>query len=128
MPAFARPDSVPDPYWNCGCHPDVVERLWDQIGAGLPSGCRCLVHGTPALVHPGSGAILAIGIGTQYGLRLPGALAADAIKAGAKTRTVWTNGGDMDTQRELGDDWVFGAWLPDELSWFKRVYEMFDHA
>ncbi len=125
-PAFAQRSKVPDPYYDCGCHPDIVERLWDQIGAALPADCRCLIHGTPALTQPKSGVILAIGIGTQYGLRLPGSLATDATKAGAKTSTTWTGGGDMDTRRDLGDDWVFGAWLPNELIWCKAVYEMFD--
>jgi hypothetical protein len=35
--AFRDPN---DPYIRCGSHPDVVERVWDQLGHGLPSGCR----------------------------------------------------------------------------------------
>jgi hypothetical protein len=127
--AHAPWDSVEDAYYGCGCHPEIVERVWDQIGAALPSDCRCLVHGTPALVHPKARVILAIGIGTKYGLRLPGTLATEATKMGAKTYTVWSLGlGDMDIRRDLGEDWVFGAWLADELSWCRRVYESFDHA
>jgi hypothetical protein len=42
--------------------------------------------------------------------------------------TTWSYGGDMDTRRDLGEDWIFGAWLADELSWCRRVYEMFDHS
>lgn len=125
---FAPHDSVENAYYLCGCHPDIVERVWDQIGETLPADCRCLVHGTPALVHSTSGIILAIGIGTQYGLRLPGLLATEATKAGAKTYTTWAGGGGMDAQRDLGDDWVFGAWLKDELSWCRQVYENIDHA
>jgi hypothetical protein len=79
----------------------------------------------PALVDPESGIILAIGIGTQYGLRLPRPFGINAIKAGAKTVTTWSTGGSMDIQRELGDDWIFGAWLPDEVIWCKKVIEMF---
>lgn len=127
-PAYAPPDAAEDPYYECGCHPEIVERLWDQIGAALPKDCRCLVHGVPALVHPRSGVILAIGIGTQYGLRLPGAFRSEAMRAGARTVTTWTTGGSMDTQRDLGEDWVFGAWLANELTWCHGVYEIFDHA
>ena len=126
-PAFAPHDAVQDADCRCGCHPDIVERLWDQIGASLPEDCRCLVYGAPALVHS-SGVILAIGIGTQYVLHLPGSLATEATKAGAKTSATWSDGGDMDTRRDLGDDWIFGGWLADELLWCKTVYEMFDHA
>ena len=128
VPVVSRPDSVPQPYYQCGCHPDIVERLWDQIGAALPADCRCLVHGTPTLVHPQTCVILAIGIGTQYGLRCPGGLATAAIKAGAKTSTTWSGGGEMETRRDLGEDWVFGAWLPEELNWCRSVYEGFNPA
>ncbi len=128
MPAFAPRGSVPDPYYGCGCHPDIVERLWDQIGRALPADCRCLVHGTPALAHPKTGVILAIGIGTQYGLRLPGVLGLEATKAGAKTHTIWSGGSQMDIRHDLGEDWVFGAWLKEELNWCKKMYEISEHS
>jgi len=124
--AFALPSKVPDPYYDCGCHPEIVARLWDQIGSVLPADCRCMIHGTPALAHSRSGVILAIGIGTQYGLRLAGPLAIEAVRAGAETITTWSNGSKMDARRELGEDWVFGAWLSNELIWCKAVYEIFD--
>lgn len=127
-PVFAAHDAVQDPYWKCGSHPEIVERLWDQIGASLPEDCRCLVHGTPALVHPKARVIFGIGIGTQYGLLLPGSLSTEATRAGAKTVTTWSGGGDMDIRRELGDDWIFGHWLAEELSWCKTAYEMLGDA
>ena len=55
QPPVASPDTVGDPYYGQGSHPDVVERVWDQLGASLPTDCRCLVYGTPALVDPASG-------------------------------------------------------------------------
>ena len=123
---FADRNSIPQPYYNCGCHPDIVERIWDGIGVALPTDCSGLVYGTPALVHPRSAVIFALGIGTQYGLLLPGGLAVEAVKAGAKLQTKWSSGGTMEIQRELGTDWVFGAWLANEPSWCRRVYELFD--
>jgi hypothetical protein len=118
---------MPDPYKLCGCHPEIVERLWDQIGAPLPADCRGLVYCNPALVHPKSGVIFAIGLGTWYGLRLPGSLASEAAKGGAKTCFKFSTG-DMDIRRALGEEWVFGGFIPNELVWCKNAYEVFDHA
>ena len=127
-PAFASWDCVPDPYSWCGTHPDIVEYLWDKIGKALSADCRGLVYGTPALVQPKSGVIFALGNGTRYNLRLPGTLATMAIEGGAKTFVHWSTGDHTDIQKEYGEDWVFGAFLPNELIWCKQVYEMFDYA
>lgn len=123
---FALPDGSVDPYYGCGCHPDIVERLWDQIGAALPVDSRCLVYGTPALVHPDSGVVLGIGVGTQYALRLPGSYGEKAIMAGAKTNTIWSGGDTLDIRRDFGDEWVFGAWITEEPTWCEEVYRLFD--
>jgi len=126
-PAFAPWDSVPDPYSGCGCHPDIVEYLWDRIGKALPADCRGLVYGTPGLVQPKSGVILALGNGTSYGLRLPRALISQAIKEGAKMIMHWSDGGLTDAQKEYGDDWLFGSFSQNDPIWCKQVYEVFDH-
>ena len=125
-PIFASCDSAEDPYYACGCHPEIVERLWDRINPLLTADSRCLIYGDPALVHPASGVILAIGLGTQYGLYLPQPLASQARSAGAATSIKWSTGDYMDIQLELGEDWVFGAWLPNELIWCQEVFEKFN--
>ncbi|MDX2227144.1 MAG: hypothetical protein SFY92_08675 [Verrucomicrobiae bacterium] len=128
MPAFAAWNSVPDPYYGCGCHPDIVERLWDRIGPALPKNGRCLIHGTPALAHPKSGVILALGIGTQYGLRLTTSLADEAIRAGAKKENIWSDGSRMNIQDTLGNDWFFGCWSSNESAWCRTVYDWMEHS
>jgi len=125
---FALPDTVVDPYNNCGSHPDVVHVIWDVINPALPSDCRGLVYGCPTLVQPNSGVILAIGIGTDYCLRLPGELGIEAIKLGAKTFIKWTAGNTMDVRGELGEDWVSGFGGFTKLVWCKQVYEMFNQS
>ena len=115
-----------NPYMDAGCHPDIVERIWDQIGAVLPSDCRSLVHGVPSLTHPVSGAILAIGMGTAYGLRLAEAGLSAALAAGAKTATNWgAGGGSTDIQMTCGPDWVFGGWATAELEWCRDAFAAF---
>ena len=105
----ASPRSVADPYQGQGCHPDIVHRVWDELGSGLPVECRCLVHGTPALVHDRSGVIIAIGNGTQYNLRLTVDDLPEARANGASTRTRWSDGTEMDSTTELGPDWTKGG-------------------
>jgi hypothetical protein len=108
---IARHDAIPaaQAYMHCGCHPDVVERLWDQLGAALPQDSRCLIYGTPALVHP-CGLNLAVGMGTSYGLRILPSMSKAAAEAGAKTITTWSGGGGMDICQDYGTDWIFGSW------------------
>jgi hypothetical protein len=116
-------NDVVKPYTNQGSHPEVVERVWDVIGSSLPEDCRCLVYGTPALVHPKTGIILIFCNGTSYCVRLTVQLIKIALSAGAKTYQKWTYSGDMDTQRELGPYWIFGFWNKSEIKWCRKVYK-----
>jgi hypothetical protein len=119
--SVAAPDSAPDPYNWCGSHPEIVERVWDQLGHGLPPNCRVILCGTPVLVEPTTGVILAVSFGTSYCLRLPeGALPA-ALKAGCKTSRRWTGGTFTDVSTLFGLDWVFGCWAKDEVAWCRAV-------
>ncbi|HCB02347.1 MAG TPA: hypothetical protein DEP19_08195 [Anaerolineae bacterium] len=122
-PAFALPNSVPDPYYQQGSHPDVVERIWDQLGASLPKDCRCLVYGVPALVHPKSGIIFALSRGTNYFLRLSEKIIDEAIKSGAETHIKWVGGGELNVQQELGSDWIIGGWSTNEIEWCKMIFD-----
>ena len=121
-PEVMRHDAVPDAYLRCGCHPDIVERLWDQLGPALPQDCRLLIYGTPALAHA-SGLILALGMGTRYALRIPPSCIQAAKDAGADTINTWSGGGRMDIQVDYGEDWIFGSWLALESTWCRAVYE-----
>ena len=122
-PQLASPESVKDAYYGQGSHPDIVARVWDQLGRSLPLDSRCLVHGTPVLVHPGSGIIFAICNGTQYNLRLAPAGLHEALVQGAKTVTRWSGGQEMNAVEVLGPDWVFGLWSNDEPRWCHEMYE-----
>jgi hypothetical protein len=79
-------------------------------------------------VHSKSGIILAFCNGTNYCIRLADQHVGDALRAGAKTHTKWTNGGDMDTQRELGANWVLGHWLDGEIEWCRSIYEELENS
>ncbi len=123
---IAAADSARDPYMSQGSHPDIVERVWDKLGKALPTDCRCLVYGTPALVHSVSGIILAFCFGTQYCLRLTSSLMDEALKLGLKTSTRWAGGRTTDTTQDFGSDWVFGSWKNEELQWCREVYKFYN--
>ena len=119
------PEVVTEGFQNIhGTHPEVVERIL-QLSAGVPGCCRATVCGSPALVHPETGVILAFGAGTVYYLRLPPALAPQAVQAGALLRYKWSFGGEMDVRAELGDEWVGGRWLKPEPAWCAAAYDYF---
>lgn len=122
-PPLAAHDSVADPYYGCGCHPDNVARLWDELGRALPVDCRRLVYGRPALVRPDTETVLAIAWGTRYALHLPGEIAAEAVAAGAPTSTQWSGGERTDLTETMGEGWVFGIWRAEEADWLKRAWE-----
>ena len=125
LPMIVRPEEVEDPYRKLGAHPEIVGRVWDQLGASLPKDCRRVVHSTPVLLHPESGTIFVLALGTGYGLRLPPPLVQVAISRGARTSVRYTYGGDMNTPRDLGPEWVLGAWLADEPEWCADAFKYF---
>ncbi|HXS97849.1 MAG TPA: hypothetical protein VN736_24790 [Candidatus Limnocylindrales bacterium] len=125
LPVVVRPEEVDDAYMRLGAHPEVVQRIWDELGKALPRDCRRVVYSTPALVHPENGTIFALALGTGYGLRLPPPLVEVAIRRGARTSMSYTDGNDMNTHRDLGRDWVLGAWLGAEPRWCTKAFEYF---
>lgn len=121
-PELAPYEAGPHPYLGRGSHPDIVTRVWDVLGAALPEDSRCLVFGTPALVHPGRGLVLAMAYGTEYLLCLPPALAALAIERGYKTKQQWSTGDVTDVAEAFGPGWVFGRWLEEEADWIRAAF------
>jgi uncharacterized protein (TIGR02996 family) len=120
------PESVRDPYVNCGSHPDVVERVWDQLGRVLPRDGRCLLSSHPALVHPASGVVLAVCYGTEYCLRVAPQAEEEARQVGAETVSHWSDGGRTPLRTAFGGGWIFGLWVVREKAWCRAVYAAFD--
>jgi hypothetical protein len=118
-------ESKRDPYMSSGSHPDIVERIWKGIGSHLDSDCRLIVCGTPALVQPDTGIILAFALGTQYCLHLPDDLVKTALAAGARSTTKWSNGRVTDVAKRFDKGWIFGRWLEGEIEWCQRAYRAF---
>jgi hypothetical protein len=123
------PADVEQPYLRLGTHPDLLARLWDDLGATLPEDCRWIVFGTPVLVHPRSGIIFGFGGGTHtYAFRLPAAERAAALAAGAETVHRYPAYPELGIPTsvldlaEIGEEWVFGGWRRGEEEWCRAAY------
>ena len=110
-------------YWHSGAHPEIAERLWEQLAHGLPDECRQVVLGTPALVHPASGVLIAIALGTAYALRLPSKALRVALSEDVEIETVWSDGSRLNVRDEFGAGWVLGSWSQNEEQWCAEVFE-----
>lgn len=117
-----KPDQHPDPYMRAGAHPDIVQRLWDTLGPSLSADCRALVYGTPVLVHPDQGVVLAVSIGTQYAIRVPPELQQAAFEIGCSTEQTWAGGEVTKIEEALGRGWVFGCWADEEKQWLAQLF------
>jgi len=93
--ASAAPASV-DRY-QLGAHPDLVEFLWEQLDAGLPTRCAWVVHGRAALVRRSSGIVFGLALGTRgIALRLQAARRGELGVVAAPA-----------ADSALGPDWFF---------------------
>jgi hypothetical protein len=74
-------DQVADPWFGLGTHPDIIEGMW-KLDGSLPQRCKWVFWGRPALVHPQTGIVFAVGFGTiGVALRLPQQALADPLFA-----------------------------------------------
>jgi hypothetical protein len=116
-------EGLRDPYLEAGSHPDVVARVWEELGAELPPEARCLVLGTPALVRAATGTVLAVALGTTYALRVPASRWDEALALGVRQVHLYTAGAvTLDVGERFGPDWVFGLWVEAEAEWCKESY------
>jgi len=119
----APPGRNRDPYFECGHHPDIVERVWNDLGADLPEGARCRVSGNPVLAHRASGAVLALPRGTSYAVWLtPSA----RRECNLPIRHRWGNGTVTDLAEHLGEGWYWGCFDQREPAWCRAAHHWWD--
>ena len=121
-------EHIREAYWECGSHPEIVERVWDALGAELNDNCCLLVHGVNCIVHDQSGVLLAVSMGTQYVVRVTDADLPAAIDAGLKRTCDWGGTDHTNLETEFGPNWLFGGWDATELIWIRNVYSQFSSA
>ncbi len=95
----------------------------ETLNAALPADTRRLFAGGAALVEPESGLILAVALGTEYGIRLTGAgLIAAREAAFATVHTFRSVDRTLDIAATFGTGWVFGNHDPREGEWLAETY------
>jgi hypothetical protein len=121
--AETNPRTIKDPYYSLGTHPEIVGRLWDELGAGL-SRCQWILYGRPVLVHPDSGVVFGWAGGSlTYALRLPDTERHAALRAGAQTVHHYPAYPGLNIAAstldlaDFGPDWIFGGWYEGEELW-----------
>lgn len=123
-PVVAIPDDVDNPYYSLGTHPDIVARLWDELGEGLPADCRTIFCGVPTLMHPVTKVVFAFAWGTMViAARLPERERTAARNAGATRVHIYSGGALPFSLDDIGDEWLFFQWLRDEPEWILAAYE-----
>lgn len=121
--AVMMPMQAHNPYYTLGTHPDLVERLWDQLPALLPVDCRAVFYNSPVLIRPDTGIVFAFAGGTHtYALRLPPREFSEAVQAGAQRVYTYPSSPPIDLET-IGDEWIFCRWYKNEEYWCAAAYE-----
>jgi hypothetical protein len=118
------PERGRDPYLSAGCHPDVVERVWDGLGRPLSRSCAFITGAHPVLAHPATFVIFAFPWGTAYALWLPPPIRLTAEDL--KTVHRWGGGNTTNLAELLGDGWVWGQWRDREHAWCQAAIDWWD--
>ncbi len=115
-------DAVTDPWYGLGTHPDIIEALWDMDDS-LPQRCRWVFWGGPALVHPETGVVFAIGMGTiGIVLRLPPHVIASADPQLARVVQKFNRAPTFDIG-PAGPEWRLIAHEAPRALWCRAAYD-----
>jgi hypothetical protein len=122
-PPLSQPlEAVADPLYGLGVHPDIIEDMW-KLDDTLPQRCRWVFWGRPALVHPQTGVVFAVGVGTLgFALRLPPNVLETAdpdwasLSAGRRPARPVDIGG-------MGPEWRFIRPRAPKQAWTREAYD-----
>lgn len=123
-PPLSQPlEAAPDSWFGLSTHPDIVEQMWAADDA-LPTQCRWLLWGRPALVHPSTGVVFAVGVGSiGWAARLPEAILASATPEEASAIIERPPAEPYDI-RAAGPEWRFLLQAAPRLAWVRAAFDL----
>ena len=115
-------EAVADPLYGLGTHPDIIMTLW-HLDDSLPERCRWVFWGGPALVHPETGVVFAIGMGTiGIVVRLPPHVIASADPELARVVQKFNRAPTFDIG-PAGPEWRLIAQVAPRALWCRAAYD-----
>jgi hypothetical protein len=115
-------EEVADPRYGLGTRPDIIDILW-RLDDALPQRCRWVFWGRPALVHPDTGVVFAVGTGTiGHVIRLPPRVLEAANPRHLRT-VVTGNPGQTFDIGPAGPAWRFISLPAPETAWRCAAYD-----
>ena len=122
-PPMGQPlEAVADPWMGSGTHPDIIAEMW-SLDDALPVRCRWVFCGGPALVHPVSGVVFAVGFGTiGFVVRLPEAVRSAASPDPASAMVAGAPGRTFDIS-PAGPEWRFLRSQAPRQAWTRAAYD-----
>jgi len=115
-------DAVADPWYGLGTHPDIIEALWDMDDS-LPQRCRWVFWGGPSLVHPETGVVFGIGVGTiGIVFRLPPHVIASADPQLARVVQKFNRAPTLDIA-PAGPEWRLITHVAPRALWCRAAYD-----
>jgi hypothetical protein len=115
-------EEVADPWYGLSTHPDIISILW-KLDDGLPQRCRWVFWGRPALLHPGTGVVFAVGIGNiGHAIRLSPQVLEEADPRHATT-VVSRNPGQTFDIGPADSEWRFILPPAPEAAWCRAAYD-----
>ncbi len=120
-------EAVADPWLGLGTHPDIVEEMW-RLDDALPARCRWVFWGGPALVHPVSGVVFAVGFGSVgFVVRLPQPVREAARPDDAAIVLAGNLGRTFDISA-AGPEWRFLRARGPRVEWTLAAYDFASEA
>ncbi len=115
-------EDVDDPLYGLSTHPDIIGRLW-KLDRSLPQRCRWVLWGRPALVHPQTGVVFAVGYGSiGLVMRLPEKILGQATQEEASAVIAGNPGQPFDIG-PAGPEWRFLRHRAPEAAWALSAYD-----